>query len=299
MTTPDVFDSNEAAPQRLLVPTEIPTAVCRCCGNELPVSQFYSNGTHYYKRCKSCMAAARRLTKIYNKNNMMPVEQWPQELLDLVALFQVYKNAGGKIDYSTDSVMEALERYNKVKAEDIVDYQELIKQKGLEEVVNVLLQQVNECKDSIKHLQDDLQMLRVSMANKSSKSKAESEDYEVKQRRRRADLLNKINSDKRLKQYYSPMELGDLIQCFKDAYNAIQQHGYLPPTELWHLVAMLEMKEQPLTIEMETFYEDFLKPGIEAAKLREDYGLMQGDVVDHVFGDYYDLDWHGIPYKFE
>lgn len=333
METLSIFNlgQDETATQRPGVTTDIQKRTCRCCGKELPVSQFYSNGTSYYKRCKSCMTAARKLTRIYNQCSMLPVAQWSQELIELIQLFMTYKETGGKIDYSGDCVEEAIERYAAIGSEEVAEQQDMVKQLGLEEAVslaftriatlehnyNLLVQAEQEVAQYAKKLQDKVisYQAEVTEYNKKLKSiekkldkvtaKSETEkakqakNDETKQRRRRADLLNKINNDKRLQQVYDPQELGDLIQCFKDAYNVIQLQGYLPSTELWHLVAMLEMKEQSLTTEMETFYEDFLKPGIEAAKLREDYGLMQGDVVDHVFGDYYDLDWHGIPYKFE
>ena len=58
---------------------------------------------------------------------------------------------------------------------------------------------------------------------------------------------------------------------------------------------MLEAKRQPLTIEMEEFYCSYLRDGIAAAKLRDDYPSLVQDVVDHVFANYYEIDWLKIP----
>lgn len=304
METPDLFTHDDAATPRPVGSTGIPTIVCKCCGAELPVNQFYSNGKTYYKRCKSCMTSARKLTKLYNQCSMTPVAQWPKPLTDLTEMFMAYQAAGGKIDYAGDSVMEAIERFKLVGSDEIANQQELIEQYGLEEALSIALNRIACLEHNYGLLHESVDKLTKSIEqakDKVTKLKAKNSMDEVnaKQQRRRRDLLNKINSDALLHQVYTPTELNDLVQCFKDAYSAISNYGYLPATELWHLVALLEVKQQPLTLDMEAFYEEFLKPGIEAAKEQEEYGLMQGDVVDHVYGDYYELDWRGIPYNFE
>ena len=286
-------DSNEAGDD-LFEP--LPTHKCKCCGKDLPLSHFYYAGTQIYSRCKRCMADTRRLNKLYLQCQTTSVANWPIELKELISQFDAYQAAGGKIDYAGSLATEAIARYKVAQdcANEIDD--------KTRELLSALNQSAPAIGELLANITERLAVLESQIAHlgdltktqQRSESTGES-DVVAKERRRRADLLNKMLADKTLRQRYDEVEISDLVQCFRDAYQCIQDTGFLNSTELWRLVAMLEAKRQPLTIEMEEFYCSYLKDGIAAAKLRDDYPSLVQDVVDHVFANYYDIDWLKIP----
>lgn len=286
-------DSNEAGDDLF---ESLPTHKCKCCGKDLPLSQFYYAGTQIYSRCKRCMADTRRLNKLYLQCQTTSVVNWPIELKELISQFDAYQAAGGKIDYAGSLATEAIARYK--VAQDWVNETD----DKTRELLDTLNQNAPAIGELLANITERLAVLENQMAHlgdltktqQRSESTVES-DVVAKERRRRADLLNKMLTDKTLQQRYDEVEVSDLVQCFRDAYQCIQDTGFLNSTELWRLVAMLEAKRQPLTIEMEEFYCSYLKDGIAAAKLRDDYPSLVQDVVDHVFANYYDIDWLKIP----
>lgn len=283
-------DSNEASDD-LFEP--LPTHKCKCCGKDLPLSQFYCyTGTQIYSRCKRCMADMRRLNKLYLQCQTTSVANWPIELKELISQFDAYQAAGGKIDYAGSLATEAIARYK--VAQDWVNETD----DKTRELLDTLNQNAPAIGELLANITERLAVLENQMAHIGDLTKTQQRgesDVAAKERRRRADLLNKMFADKTLRQRYDEVEISDLVQCFRDAYQCIQDTGFLNSTELWRLVAMLEAKRQPLTIEMEEFYCSYLKDGIAAAKLRDDYPSLVQDVVDHVFANYYDIDWLKIP----
>lgn len=282
-------DSNEAGDD-LFEP--LPTHKCKCCGKDLPLSQFYYAGTQIYSRCKRCMADTRRLNKLYLQCQTTSVVNWPIELKELISQFDAYQAAGGKIDYAGSLATEAIARYR--VAQDWVNETD----DKTRELLDTLNQNAPDIGELLANITERLAVLENQMAHLGDLTKTQQRsesDVVAKERRRRADLLNKMFADKTLRQRYDEVEISDLVQCFRDAYQCIQDTGFLNSTELWRLVAMLEAKRQPLTIEMEEFYCSYLKDGIAAAKLRDDYPSLVQDVVDHVFANYYDIDWLKIP----
>lgn len=287
-------DSNEAGDD-LFEP--LPTHKCKCCGKDLPLSQFYCyTGTQIYSRCKRCMADTRRLNKLYLQCQATSVANWPIELKELISQFDAYQAAGGKIDYAGSLATEAIARYK--VAQDWANETD----DKTRELLDTLNQNAPAIGELLANITERLAVLENQMAHLGDLTKTQQRgestvesDVVAKERRRRADLLNKMFADKTLRQRYDEVEISDLVQCFRDAYQCIQDTGFLNSTELWRLVAMLEAKRQPLTIEMEEFYCSYLKDGIAAAKLRDDYPSLVQDVVDHVFANYYDIDWLKIP----
>lgn len=282
-------DSNEASDD-LFEP--LPTHKCKCCGKDLPLSQFYYAGTQIYSRCKRCMADTRRLNKLYLQCQTTSAANWPIELKELISQFDAYQVAGGKIDYAGSLATEAIARYK--VAQDWVNETD----DKTRELLDTLNQNAPAIGELLANITERLAVLENQMAHLGDLTKTQQRgesDVVAKERRRRADLLNKMFADKTLRQRYDEVEISDLVQCFRDAYQCIQDTGFLNSTELWRLVAMLEAKRQPLTIEMEEFYCSYLKDGIAAAKLRDDYPSLVQDVVDHVFANYYDIDWLKIP----
>ena len=291
---PTTKEDNNEAGDDLFEP--LPTHKCKCCGKDLPLSQFYYAGTQIYSRCKRCMADTRRLNKLYLQCQATSAANWPIELKELISQFDAYQAAGGKIDYAGSLATEAIARYK--VAQDCANETD-DKTRELLDALNQLAPAIGELLANITERLAVLenQMIRLGGLIKTqqrSESTGES-DIVAKERRRRADLLNKMLTDKTLQQRYDEVEVSDLVQCFRDAYQCIQDTGFLNSTELWRLVAMLEAKRQPLTIEMEEFYCSYLMDGIAAAKLRDDYPSLVQDVVDHVFANYYDIDWLKIP----
>lgn len=286
-------DSNEVGDD-LFEP--LPTHKCKCCGKDLPLSQFYYAGTQIYSRCKRCMADTRRLNKLYLQCQTTSVTNWPIELRELISQFDAYQAAGGKIDYAGSLATEAIARYK--VAQDCANEADA----KTRELLDALNQNAPAIGEWLANITERLAVLENQIAGlgdltktqQRSESTVES-DVVAKERRRRADLLNKMLADKTLRQRYDEVEISDLVQCFRDAYQCIQDSGFLNSTELWRLVAMLEAKRQPLTIEMEEFYCSYLRDGIAAAKLRDDYPSLVQDVVDHVFANYYEIDWLKIP----
>lgn len=253
--------------------------ICKQCLQEKPDSSFYAMGASRSGRCKECTSMDKRMSRIYSTVELVPVAEWPEELLTYAEDMQALYNKGAKIDYAGSYLPSILER---IGATDSTLMQDLSFE-GLCEVVAALKRRVEALESYAK-------------VDLIPTPKAETPDPNVADAQRRSNLIKQIYNDSTLESQFGPEEHSDIGDALLEGYQAIISTGILPGTTLRKIIAPFQEYQVRMTPEIIVFYQSWLKPGIEATIESDSYDENREAVEELLGMNFYELDWAGIPY---
>ena len=301
-------------------PSAADTQVCRCCKQRKPLTDYYFSGTRYQRRCKSCAAADRHLNKLIAECRKMgndDYNDWPDALVDFVKQFAEWSINGGKIDYANSEAPGLVAIYAEhnptlfanTRAASGIDYNQV--RDALKQLPGI----TTEVTSAIDALIDDLSRLSIRVGLLEGKQLVAKKmkfdaviganvaktynpclnpsGMDLQERKR---LMDNIRNDQKLLETFGAEELQDLVNDLDTCFRTTIKQGYVDPYTMRKIVAVFEEYQTPMTDDMLIIYRKFIKPGLEAAMLRDDYADLVQVVKNITDINFYEEPWEAIPH---
>ena len=291
--------------------------VCRCCHEKKMLTEFYRSGSGYMRRCKKCVSMDNKLRRWYESQDdeQTMYENWPDEILQIVKTFAEYYKAGGKVDYSNSPAPMLISVYAEHNPEAFVDTNAGASELDLaqiKEAIESTRDVLGNATDALLQLVDAIAQTNLrlglvegkklsaeSSAHVTSTGKANDPCFNptgdnVQERNK---LIRMLSKNEQLNDTFEVCDLQDLLNDINEMFRSATTMHYVDPYAIRKITAIFENYRIPMPDELLVLYRKFIKPGLEATRLREDY-LQLAEIAMGLTGiNFYEEPWESIPHE--
>ena len=294
--------------------------VCRCCHEKKMPTEFYRSGSGYMRRCKKCVSMDNKLRRWYEaqEDEQTMYENWPGEILLIVKTFAGYYKAGGKVDYSNSPAPMLIGVYAEHNPDEFADTMAGASELDFAQIkaaIESARGMLGSATDALLQLADAMAKtnLRLGLvegkklsfdaaaaaSNVVSTGKVNDPCFNptgdnVQERNK---LIRMLSKNEQLKDTFEVCDLQDLLNDINDMFrNATTMH-YVDPYAIRKITAIFENYRIPMPDELLVLYRKFIKPGLEATRLREDYAHLTEIAMGLTGINFYEEPWESIPHE--
>lgn len=291
--------------------------VCRCCHEKKMLTEFYRSGSGYMRRCKKCVSMDNKLRRWYESQDdeQTMYENWPDEILQIVKTFAEYYKAGGKVNYSNSPAPMLISVYAEHNPEAFVDTKAGASELDFAQIkvaIESTRDVLGDATDALLQLVDAIAQTNLrlglvegkklsaeSSAHVTSTGKANDPCFNptgdnVQERNK---LIRMLSKNEQLNDTFEVCDLQDLLNDINEMFRSATTMHYVDPYAIRKITAIFENYRIPMPDELLVLYRKFIKPGLEATRLREDY-LQLAEIAMGLTGiNFYEEPWESIPHE--
>lgn len=291
--------------------------VCRCCHEKKMLTEFYRSGSGYMRRCKKCVSMDNKLRRWYESQDdeQIMYENWPDEILQIVKTFAEYYKAGGKVDYSNSPAPMLISVYAEHNPEAFVDTKAGASELDLAQIkvaIESTRDVLGDATDALLQLVDAIAQtnLRLGLVE-GKKLSAESSSHTTSTGKandpcfnptgdnvqERNKLIRMLSKNEQLNDTFEVCDLQDLLNDINELFRSATTMHYVDPYAIRKITAIFENYRIPMPDELLVLYRKFIKPGLEATRLREDYSQLAEIAMGLTGINFYEEPWESIPHE--
>ena len=291
--------------------------VCRCCHEKKMLTEFYRSGSGYMRRCKKCVSMDNKLRRWYEAQDdeQSMYENWPDEILQIVKTFAEYYKAGGKVDYSNSPAPMLISVYAEHNPEAFVDTKAGASELDfaqIKEAIESTRDTLGNATDALLQLVDAIAQtnLRLGLVE-GKKLSAESSAHATSTGKtndpcfnptgdnvqERNKLIRMLSKNEQLNDTFEVCDLQDLLNDINEMFRSATTMHYVDPYAIRKITAIFENYRIPMPDELLVLYRKFIKPGLEATRLREDYSQLAEIAMGLTGINFYEEPWESIPHE--
>ena len=291
--------------------------VCRCCHEKKMLTEFYRSGSGYMRRCKKCVSMDNKLRRWYESQDdeQTMYENWPDEILQIVKTFAEYYKAGGKVDYSNSPAPMLISVYAEHNPEAFVDTKAGASELDFAQIkatIESTRDMLGNATDALLQLVDAIAQTNLrlglvegkklsaeSSAHATSTGKANDPCFNptgdnVQERNK---LIRMLSKNAQLNDTFEVCDLQDLLNDINELFRSATTMHYVDPYAIRKITAIFENYRIPMPDELLVLYRKFIKPGLEATRLREDYSQLAEIAMGLTGINFYEEPWESIPHE--
>ena len=291
--------------------------VCRCCHEKKMLTEFYRSGSGYMRRCKKCVSMDNKLRRWYESQDdeQTMYENWPDEILQIVKTFAEYYKAGGKVDYSNSPAPMLISVYAEHNPEAFVDTKAGASELDFAQIkatIESTRDMLGNATDALLQLVDAIAQTNLrlglvegkklsaeSSAHATSTGKANDPCFNptgdnVQERNK---LIRMLSKNEQLNDAFEVCDLQDLLNDINELFRSATTMHYVDPYAIRKITAIFENYRIPMPDELLVLYRKFIKPGLEATRLREDYSQLAEIAMGLTGINFYEEPWESIPHE--
>ena len=291
--------------------------VCRCCHEKKMLTEFYRSGSGYMRRCKKCVSMDNKLRRWYESQDdeQTMYENWPDEILQIVKTFAEYYKAGGKVNYSNSPAPMLISVYAEHNPEAFVDTKAGASELDFAQIkvaIESTRDVLGDATDALLQLVDAIAQTNLrlglvegkklsaeSSAHVTSTGKANDPCFNptgdnVQERNK---LIRMLSKNEQLKDTFEVCDLQDLLNDINELFRSATTMHYVDPYAIRKITAIFENYRIPMPDELLVLYRKFIKPGLEATRLRENYSQLAEIAMGLTGINFYEEPWESIPHE--
>ena len=291
--------------------------VCRCCHEKKMLTEFYRSGSGYMRRCKKCVSMDNKLRRWYESQDdeQTMYENWPDEILQIVKTFAEYYKAGGKVNYSNSPAPMLISVYAEHNPEAFVDTKAGASELDFAQIkvaIESTRDVLGDATDALLQLVDAIAQtnLRLGLVE-GKKLSAESSVHATSTGKvndpcfnptgdnvqERNKLIRMLSKNEQLNDTFEVCDLQDLLNDINEMFRSATTMHYVDPYAIRKITAIFENYRIPMPDELLVLYRKFIKPGLEATRLREDYPQLAEIAMGLTGINFYEEPWESIPHE--
>ena len=291
--------------------------VCRCCHEKKTLTEFYRSGSGYMRRCKKCVSMDNKLRRWYESQDdeQIMYENWPDEILQIIKTFAGYYKAGGKVDYGNSPAPMLISVYAEHNPEAFVDTNAGASELDFAQIkvaIESTRDVLGNATDALLQLVDAIAQtnLRLGLVE-GKKLSAESSSHATSTGKandpcfnptgdnvqERNKLIRMLSKNEQLNDTFEVCDLQDLLNDINELFRSATTMHYVDPYAIRKITAIFENYRIPMPDELLVLYRKFIKPGLEATRLREDYSQLAEIAMGLTGINFYEEPWESIPHE--
>ena len=292
--------------------------VCRCCHEKKMPTEFYRSGSGYMRRCKKCVSMDNKLRRWYEaqEDEQTMYENWPEEILQIVRTFAGYYKAGGKVDYSNSPAPMLIGVYAEHNPDEFADTMAGASELDFAQIKAALesaRDRLGDTTDALLQLVDAVAKTNlrlglvegkkrrfdgaaspVTVTGKSHDTCLNPTGDNVQERNK---LIRMLSKNEQLKDTFEVCDLQDLLNDVNELFRSAATMHYVDPYAIRKITAIFENYRISMPDELLVLYRKFIKPGLEATRLREDYAHLAEIAMGLTGINFYEEPWESIPHE--